>query len=90
MADPGPESSPADLSCRECIDLLVDYVDGALPAREARDLEEHLAGCPPCVAFLNTYRGTVDAARRLRAATLPPELRARLVDFLKRPRPALD
>jgi hypothetical protein len=39
------------------------------------------------VAFVNTYRGTVDAARRLRESTdakLPAELRQKLIAFLKR------
>ena len=81
------EESPSsdELECRECIDLLADYVDGQLPRHKAELLKWHIDGCPPCVAFVNTYRGTVDAARRLRETTLPPELRERLIAFLKRP-----
>jgi anti-sigma factor (TIGR02949 family) len=75
------------MDCQECIDLLVDYVDGALPQHTAELLEWHLEGCPPCVAFVHTYKGTVDAARRLRETTLPAELRQRLMDFLARPDP---
>lgn len=76
---------PSELECRECVDLLADYVDGTLPKAQAELLEWHLEGCAPCVAFVNTYKGTVDAARRLREAELPPELREKLVAFLKRP-----
>ena len=76
---------PSELECRECVDLLADYVDGTLPKAQAELLEWHLEGCAPCVAFVNTYKGTVDAARRLREAKLPPELRENLVAFLKRP-----
>ena len=79
-----PQPGRTDLECRECVDLLADYVDGSLPRHQAELLEWHLEACGPCVTFLNTYRGTVDAARRLREATLPPELRAKLVAFLKR------
>ena len=43
-----------------------DYIDGSLPRNQIALLEWHLDGCPPCVAFVNTYKGTVDAARRLR------------------------
>jgi anti-sigma factor RsiW len=78
-------SSSDELECRECMDLLADYVDGLLPRHKAELLEWHIDGCPPCVAFVNTYKGTVDAARRLRQTTLPPELRERLIAFLKRP-----
>jgi hypothetical protein len=39
------------------------------------------------VAFVNTYKGTVNAARRLREqpeTSLPAELRQKLIAFLKR------
>jgi len=74
-----------DLACPECMDLLADYVDGVLPRDKAELLEWHIEGCAPCVAFVKTYKGTVDAARRLRQTTLPPELRERLIAFLQRP-----
>lgn len=73
------------IDCQECMDLLADYVDEALPPHKAELLEWHLEGCAPCIAFVHTYKGTVDAARRLRETTLPPELRQRLMAFLARP-----
>jgi len=75
------------LRCRDIVDLLHDYLDGALepPARDA--LEAHLAGCQDCSAFMKTYRGTVRATRRLEPSRLPPELRERLLSFLLRSRP---
>jgi anti-sigma factor (TIGR02949 family) len=78
------DESSHDIGCPECMDLLADYVDGALPREQAELLEWHLESCPPCVAFVNTYKGTVDAARRLRETTLPPELRDKLIGFLRR------
>ena len=81
----GSQPPSSELECRECMDLLAEYVDGLLPRHQAELLEWHLDGCGPCVAFVNTYRGTVGAARRLHEATLPPELRSKLVAFLKRP-----
>jgi anti-sigma factor RsiW len=81
------EGSP-NIGCRECVELLADYVDGALPKHKAELLEWHLDECAPCVAFVNTYKGTVDAAKRLREATMPPELHRKLVAFLKQSRRA--
>ena len=74
---------PSEIRCREIVDLLADYLDGSLPGETARRLEAHLEGCSPCIAFVNTYRGTVDAARRLHETEIPPELRDRLITFLK-------
>ncbi len=51
---------------------------------QAELLEWHLEGCAPCVAFVNTYKGTVDAAKRLRETRIPPELHRKLVAFLQR------
>jgi anti-sigma factor RsiW len=81
------DGSSREIGCPECIELLADYIDGSLPKDQTALLEWHLDGCPPCVAFVNTYRGTVDAARRLREhpeTKLPAELRQKLIAFLKR------
>ncbi len=76
------------LRCKEIVDLLADYLDGALPPETAKSLKAHLDGCSPCVAFVNTYRGTVDVVRRLRDVEIPPELRERLISFLEKHRRA--
>ena len=60
------DKSSREIGCSECVELLADYIDGSLPTETTALLEWHLGGCPPCVAFVNTYKGTVDAARRLR------------------------
>jgi anti-sigma factor RsiW len=84
MPMPGCGSGGAsDFECRQIAELLGDYLDGSLP-RETRELIDfHIDGCAPCVAFLNTYRGTVDAARKLPEVTMPPELKKRLLTVLK-------
>ena len=69
--------------CDECVSLLVDYLEGDLPSERARALEIHLDLCPACVAFVNTYRGTVNIARTLQAEDIPPELTRRLIEFLR-------
>jgi anti-sigma factor RsiW len=80
---------PSEIECRQIAELLGDYLDGSLP-RETRELIDfHIDGCAPCVAFLNTYRGTVDAARKLPDVPIPSELKNRLLAVLKSstPRP---
>ena len=72
-----------DMDCPDCMDLLADYVDGSLPRHQAELLEWHLEGCGPCVAFVSTYRGTIDAARKLRETAIPPELKQRLLSVLR-------
>jgi hypothetical protein len=86
-AVPQPSPSPLGLHvarCQECLDLLVDYLEGTLPPVRARALEIHLDLCPSCVCFVNTYRGTVDVARTLPVDEIPPELTSQLIAFLQR------
>jgi predicted anti-sigma-YlaC factor YlaD len=71
------------MDCRKIADLLSDYLDGTLPKRTAELLEWHIDGCPPCVAFVNTYRGTLNATRSLRDVDIPPELKKRLLTVLR-------
>ncbi len=74
------------LGCRDIVELLDDYLDGALDPTDAAELDAHLAGCEDCTAFMQTYRGTVSKCRELRKSQLPPELRERLLSFLSQRR----
>jgi anti-sigma factor RsiW len=74
---------PGTLECRQIADLLGDYLDGTLPKRTRDLLEWHIEACPPCVAFVNTYRGTVNAAAKFREVEIPAELKQRLLAVLR-------
>jgi anti-sigma factor RsiW len=49
------------LVCRQAVDLMTAYLDGALDARDRDRLEEHLAACPHCSEYLAQIRITIDA-----------------------------
>jgi anti-sigma factor RsiW len=76
----------SDLECRQIAELLGDYFDGTLPNHVRELLEFHIDGCPPCVAFVNTYRGTIAATRILPDAPMPTELKKRLLRVLREQR----
>ena len=76
-------SSRSELQCRRIAELLGDYLEGTLPKHTAELLEWHIDGCAPCVAFINTYRGTVNATKTLRDVEIPPELKTRLLRVLQ-------
>jgi anti-sigma factor RsiW len=50
---------PEWLTCRELVELVTHYFDGALPPEERLRFEEHVAVCPPCRIHLNQMRETV-------------------------------
>jgi len=66
------------MTCRELTELLIDYIQGDLDAELCEHISRHLSACPPCEAFVATYRITVQLTRRLPAAPMPPELAERL------------
>ncbi|MGH7338922.1 MAG: anti-sigma factor family protein [Candidatus Rokuibacteriota bacterium] len=80
--DPASPSRP-QMDCRRIAELLADYLEGTLPKRTVELLEWHIDGCPPCVAFVNTYRGTVNATQALRNVEIPSELKTRLLAVLR-------
>ena len=73
------------VTCRECTQLLYDFLDSNLEPETARRLEEHLADCPPCLHFLNTYRSCSAMSQKLRdrPVEIPLKLAERIKDFLK-------
>ena len=81
--EPSDSALGSQMECRQIAELLGEYLDGTLPKRAAELLEWHIDGCAPCVAFLNTYRGTVNAMRALRDVAIPPELKTRLLAVLQ-------
>jgi anti-sigma factor RsiW len=54
---------PGGISCREVVELVTDYLDGALSPQDVERMEAHLAACPPCVTYVEQVRTT----RRLAA-----------------------
>lgn len=68
------------MTCREFAEFLDAFLDGSLLAEERASFDRHLAVCTHCVAYLDTYRRTVDACRGLGApdaqvpADVPDEL----------------
>jgi anti-sigma factor RsiW len=69
-------------NCRTTIDLLAALVDGALSMEEGSALAAHLADCPRCVEFLESYRGTSRIIREATKVDVPPDIEGRLLGFL--------
>ena len=51
------------ITCRQLIDFIVDYVDGALDEVSKQDFERHLGVCPSCQAYLESYRTTMSLTK---------------------------
>ena len=67
------------VSCQEVVELVSDYLEGALPEEEATLVEQHLNFCDGCVWYVDQIRATVATAGRIREEDVPPETRASLL-----------
>lgn len=81
------------LSCREFVEFLDDYLAGELPQDVAARFDEHLALCPSCVAYAESYRTTRELARRSLSAEalgqdVPDELIAAILAARNQRRPS--
>ena len=47
------------LSCQELVELVTDYLEGALSRGGRTRFEAHLAGCPHCTLYIEQFRETV-------------------------------
>jgi anti-sigma factor RsiW len=55
----GGNVSTAALTCQELVELVSDYVEGALGPQDARRFERHVDGCSGCAAYLAQLRETI-------------------------------
>ena len=70
--------------CQEVVDLLSDYVDGECASDVETLIKAHLADCPHCVAFVNTFQKSVVMTKALAYEDIPKDLRVRLHRVLER------
>jgi anti-sigma factor RsiW len=71
------------LTCKELVELVTDYVEGALAPDEARRFERHVDGCPGCLAYLAQLRETIRLTGTLAGGDLEPEARDALLAALR-------
>lgn len=65
--------TPRDIACVEIVELLTDYLEGALPPDEVAAVDAHLLTCPPCRTYLAQLRATIRAVGTVPVETLSDE-----------------
>jgi hypothetical protein len=68
-----------DLTCRELVELVTDYLERALPDDVRVRLERHLGDCGDCHEYLRQIELTIATVGRPRDDDLPPRLRDALL-----------
>ena len=54
-----------EVTCKELVELVTDYLEGALSPAERARFESHLDMCSGCAAYLEQFRTTIALTGRL-------------------------
>ena len=73
-----------ELVCQQVVELVTDYLEGALSDVDRRRFEGHLSGCPHCTEYLAQMRETIRLAGRITPEDLTPDMRTDLTDLYYR------
>jgi anti-sigma factor RsiW len=72
-----------ELACQEMVELVTDYLEGALTRSQRRRFEAHLAGCENCTEYLAQMRTTIRLTGALHAGDLTPQMREELTELFR-------
>ena len=72
-----------DLTCKEVVELVTEYLEGGLSAADRERFEEHIGFCDWCLTYLDQMRQTIATVGRLREEDLPEELQESLLDAFR-------
>jgi len=69
----------AELNCQQLVELVSDYLEGALGPADVARFEGHIAACEGCREYLAQMRLTIQALGRLPEESIPPAAREELL-----------
>jgi anti-sigma factor RsiW len=72
------------LVCQQAVELVTDYLEGALSPARRRRFEGHLAGCPDCPEYLIQMRALIALAGSITPDDLTPRMRSELIGLYRR------
>lgn len=67
------------LTCRELVELVAEYLEGALSPEDRARFDEHIADCVGCTAHLDQMRQTLGLVGRLTEGSVSPEAQEALL-----------
>lgn len=71
------------LSCRELVELVTDYFEGALDERHRRLFEAHIAACKGCTRYVEQLRATIRVTGSLTPDDLSPQAEQALLEAFR-------
>ena len=71
------------LTCQELVELVTDYLEGAMPEELRLRFERHIEACRGCRTYLEEMRQTVKATGSLTAEAITPEAEQALLEAFR-------
>jgi anti-sigma factor RsiW len=71
------------MTCRQVVELMTDYLEGALSAVERARFEDHIAGCDGCRAYLAQLQMARNIAGRLADEPVPAAVEKELLEAFR-------
>jgi anti-sigma factor RsiW len=78
-----PSGTVPDVTCQEFVELVTEYLEGAMSAAERVRFQAHIDHCDECRAYLVQFRETIDVVGHLPPESIEPEAEARLLDVFR-------
>ena len=75
--------SSEHVTCQEVVELVTDYLEGALSPDEAALFEQHLNFCDGCDWYVDQLRRTMAAVGRIEHEEVPPAMRRKLLSAFR-------
>ena len=72
-----------ELTCQELVEIVSDYLDGALPEADRERFDAHLETCEGCRRYLDQMRTTIHVAGTLSEEDLDPGVRDQLLQLFR-------
>lgn len=73
-----------ELVCRQVVELITDYLEGALSRSQRQRLEAHLSACEHCSEYLEQMRATIRLTGSLKPDDLTPAMRDEFTALYRR------
>jgi hypothetical protein len=67
------------ITCQQIVELVNDYLEGALSEDEAELFEQHINYCDGCGFYVQQMRITIETVGRSGEEDVPPEMREQLL-----------
>ena len=72
-----------DLTCKEFVELVTEYLENCMAPDERARFEAHLMVCPGCRTYLEQMRQTIRATGQLTQESLDPKTRDKLLALFR-------